>query len=339
MMKELVVLAVLFLCSSTVLAVDLPFLRQCNDTLSQSFASSLNCTEPCSAQCFGALCSFYTINSYSALCNEFIIEGCRTPPNMVPSTCGTPSDRACDDTDYDAFIATLPTSCKSQDLQQICSDQCAGALCSYHRSTPGYADVCSVGQGEICRFNNATVPAACGAMAPVTEIDILPFLAQCNDTRSQRIASSLNCDGTDLCSAQCYGALCSFYTTNSYSAVCNEFIIENCRTPPNMVPPTCGAPSDRACGDADYNAFTTTLPTFCDSQNATIQQICSNQCAGALCSYHRSTPGYADVCSVAQGEICRINNATVPAACGAVATVGMRGMLAAVLLIVTHLVG
>ena len=128
----------------------------------------------------------------------------------------------------------------------------------------------------------------------------------------------------------------SFYTTNSYSALCNEFIIENCRTPPNMVPPTCRAPSDRACNDADYDAFIATLPTSCKSQD--LQQICSDQCVSALCSYYQSTPGYADVCS-AHVEICRINNATVPAACGAMATVAMRGMLAAVLLIVTHLVG
>ena len=167
-MKVLVILAVLVLCcSSTVVASPFSFPR-CNDTQALSYISTLNCTEPCSSQCFGALCSFYTTNSYSALCNEAAIEMCRQyGSDMVPSTCGTPSARACTGSEFFTFVETLPTVCLSND--QPCTDQCFGAACTHYSSTSGYSSVCSPMLEAQCLEMGSTVPAACessGALRP-----------------------------------------------------------------------------------------------------------------------------------------------------------------------------
>ena len=166
-MKALLVLTVLTVyCSRTAVTQSLVF-PQCRDTPILNYASSLDCTEPCSDRCYGALCSFYIANGYSALCNEIIIEIC---PNSVPTSCGAPSAKPCINEGSEAFVAKLPTFCLSENVsvQQQCSDQCAGAVCNYFKSTPGYSSVCSALAGEPCRARNATVPVACGTMVTVT---------------------------------------------------------------------------------------------------------------------------------------------------------------------------
>lgn len=167
-MKNLPAVILLTFCSVT--ARHRIIFPQCEDQDPMDFFRNLDCSAgtPCTDQCYGSLCGFYTNNSYPDFCNGFFVDICQERNETTPAACGTPPLRHCHDEAALDATSNLPASC-SNETELQCTDECTGALCSHFKSTPGYSDVCrALVVLQYCSSENKSIPTSCEPSPVVT---------------------------------------------------------------------------------------------------------------------------------------------------------------------------
>lgn len=78
-------------------------------------------------------------------------------------------------------------------------------------------------------------------------------------------------------------------------------------------------------------------PAIVNPDIASPQVLCSDNCAGRACDYYKSND-FPSVCIFAVTQGCHNASQPIPSACGAVAFVTFKGVLAAVLLLAAFLI-
>ena len=132
----------------------------------------------------------------------------------------------------------------------------------------------------------------------------------------------------DVCNDNCVGRVCDYYESNNAPSLCMLELVEFCRAAGVSVPNSCLDECERISTD-----FGLELIRDCPAllTNATVQNLCTDNCAGKVCRYYRDE-NFASRCRSNVARECQLAGAPVPPACGALALITFKGVLIAVLL-------
>lgn len=96
----------------------------------------------------------------------------------------------------------------------------------------------------------------------------------------------------------------------------------------NFTVPTACMPNTRA-----FNTSLANCPVHRGTAPPTPQALCTTECFGAACTYFRNNN--LESCRSTLAVLCMTNSQPVPSTCGALALVTFKGVVAAVLLLLT----
>ena len=141
----------------------------CNDMAALNYINNVNpeicdsinttAEQTCGDDCLGQGCTFYTNNGYTTLCLSTIAIGCYT--GLSGSGTVAASCQRCFDSQVLTHYLTLPSSCNTQsgdfNTGDLCSDECAGTICTYYRDN-GYPADCRTDLAQLC---GSAAPTVC----------------------------------------------------------------------------------------------------------------------------------------------------------------------------------
>ena len=280
-----------------------------------------NATNYCTGSCAGSYCEFYTNNSYTADCATSIAFGCFAQGQSVPTNC-----ERCFDSSTQNFTLDLPPSCGfngSGNETTFCTNSCFGQTCEFYANS-SYPSDCRGWLEQVCLKTNNSVPSDCATPPssspsptlpePTTPAPIPPAFARCFDAAYVTYMRSTlpNCaDSTadNYCTDGCGGSICSYYASNDYPTQCSSLVAGLCYNQFKEPPKMCTTCFNIGVAQAVFG-----LPPKCDLLRAPLEQICSDDCYGAVCSYYDENE-FPDPCRADAVKVCEGANLEAPAEC------------------------